>query len=939
MAFRFIPLFSFLALCTSHLTLASLPDEDGTRDVLLKSTNVDQRGFWPTKYVPTRAGIQEILDAANITEPLEASPPKVGGYGEVYFTKSYAIKITLEPAYDTETRNLRNLKNSQQSNAVNGFFLALPRVMYTPYYEKGAFKTRTNTQHVYISERLNPVKDMESAVRDALTTGSQGDLDLGYSFGFRLAEFQAKDISKDWFNDCYCAAAHIDLNLRNIFPMSRPAHSVPGSVALIDCADVLNGRFFMNRTPISVDMIYFLMKIQAFLPLFKDYNLLPTSVQKQRMDALVHYIFLGYFAGHAHNKRTEIRDFFVSDKSYAEARKGKYSFPDRPTVYRSFHDAINNAFQTFLLPPQYPVLPGGFDAEKYIAIQGFGNLPEVRGKDLSQRQAWATRHFRDFGRSEGRQYLVTPRGFGPEAYQKANPDLIPFVKFFVSKAHQGLWLIEHYCSYGKKEGRSYLDGLPNGFKPADYLHLNKELVSVAHQQGCHSQGELHSFAYDHYWFHGHGEGRPYLTTLPEGFDPLTYLNANPDVLSTAQRSCNTQGFLRSYGYDHYNCHGRNEGRPYLAPAPKGFRPDDYLALNPDIQQQALRDGLITLGQQRAYAHAHYYLNGRSEGRPYLTRLPSGFSVANYLHLNRDLIQAAALNGDNMQGKMHSFGYNHYYTSGYEEGRPYLVNLPQGFDPLTYLNANPDILRMATNTFSTDGKLKSYAYDHYDRHGRTEGRPYLAPAPKDFSPDDYLTLNPDIGQQALMQELTTIGQQRVYAHTHYYQSGRDEGRLYLTTLPQGFVTANYLHLNADVVQAATQNGDTTQGKMQSFAFNHYTTCGRDEGRPYLVDLPQDFDPLLYLDSNPDVLRIANTRCQSTGQLKSFGYDHYYRVGRALKLSYLGILPNDFKAFHYYQLNKDVFALAMQEENNSLERIEEYAGKHYLRYGKREKRLYK
>ncbi|MBA4750128.1 MAG: hypothetical protein H2057_05865 [Alphaproteobacteria bacterium] len=941
MTFRFLPLFTFVSLLWVQASLSSIPEEYTPKEIVLKRTSVDTRNPFGSLHVPNRAGIREILDAANITEPLELTAPKVGGYGEVHFTKSYAIKITLSSNYSAETTSLDNLKWSQRTYPLSGFYLTLPKIMYKPSYETGFYyKVSTKTQHVYISERLRPVKDMESVARDALTTGSQDDLDLGYSFGFRLAEFQAKDLTKTWIDGdyCYCGAAHIDLNLRNIFIMSRPENGTPGAVALIDCADVVDGRYYSTRKPISVDMIYFLMKMQAFLPSFTSYNVLPTHLKKQRMESLIYNIFLGYFAGHTYDKRQTIKDFYLSDKSYNEANKNKYVFGGDISAYRTFHPIINSAFQSFIIPPQYPVLPNGFDAEKYIAVQRFSDMPEVSGKDLAQRQAWATRHFRDCGRSEGRQYLVTPRGFIPEAYLKANPDLIHSVKYLVSKAHQNLWLIGHYHHNGKNEGRSYFEGLPNGFKPADYLHLNKELVSVAHQQGCHSQGLLHSFAYDHYWFHGRYEGRPYLTTLPDGFDPLTYLNVNPDVLSVAKRNCNTQGLLRSYGYDHYNSLGFEEGRPYLAPAPKGFSPDDYLTLNPDVQQQALRQGCGTLGQQRAYAHAHYYLNGRNEGRSYLTRLPSGFSVANYLHLNRDLIQAAVNNGDNTQGKMHSFGYNHYYTRGYDEGRPYLVNLPQGFNPLTYLNANPDVLRVAQNTCSTEEKLRSYAYDHYDRHGRTEGRPYLAPAPKEFNPDDYLTLNPDVAQQALTQGLITIGQKRSHAHNHYYQNGRDEGRPYLTTLPLGFVAANYLHLNADVVQAATQNGDITQGRMRSFAFNHYTSCGRDEGRAYHVDLPQDFDPLLYLDSNPDVLRLANMRCQSTGQLKSFGYDHYYRVGRTLGLSYLGILPNDFKALHYFERNKDVFAQALNE-GNTPEAIEEFAQKHYLRHGKRENRLYK
>jgi glycosyltransferase involved in cell wall biosynthesis len=95
--------------------------------------------------------------------------------------------------------------------------------------------------------------------------------------------------------------------------------------------------------------------------------------------------------------------------------------------------------------------------------------------------------------------------------------------------------------------------------------------------------------------------------LPDGFDPAIYLDLNPDLVAA--------------GVDpttHYLLFGRNEGRVYSLPGkesdlagadepevPKGFDPDVYLKLNPDVAAAEIDP--IT----------HYLEHGRREGRSYM----------------------------------------------------------------------------------------------------------------------------------------------------------------------------------------------------------------------------------------------------------------------------------------------------------------------------------
>lgn len=185
-----------------------------------------------------------------------------------------------------------------------------------------------------------------------------------------------------------------------------------------------------------------------------------------------------------------------------------------------------------------------------------------------------------------------------------------------------------------------------------------------------------------------------------------------------------------------------------------------------------------------------------------------------------------------------------------------------------------------------------------------------PLPKDFDPDLYLRLNPDVAAAG------------VDAGWHYMTSGRSEKRTYRldseaeVTVPEDFDPDLYLRLNPDVAAAGVDAGW------------HYMTSGRSEKRTYRLDseaevsVPEDFDPDLYLRLNPDVA-TAGVEARR----------HYVNFGKAEGRTYSissknnALLPEDFNPDLYLRLNPDVAAAGVD------------ATWHYSNQGRHERRRYK
>ncbi|EIZ82170.1 putative glycosyltransferase [Methylobacterium sp. GXF4] len=167
-----------------------------------------------------------------------------------------------------------------------------------------------------------------------------------------------------------------------------------------------------------------------------------------------------------------------------------------------------------------------------------------------------------------------------------------------------------------------------------------------------------------------------IDTIPEDFDPETYLRLNPDVAAK--------------GIDagaHYLTAGRSEGRTYkldkvnAGSLPAEFDADTYLRLNPDVAAKGVDP------------HAHYLTSGRSEGRAYKLEqidpasLPDDFDPDTYLRLNPDV----AAKGADAQA--------HYLTYGRFENRAYKLD-KDGSIPVSKNNNMSYIARIRSASAAT-----------------------------------------------------------------------------------------------------------------------------------------------------------------------------------------------------------------------------------------------
>jgi GR25 family glycosyltransferase involved in LPS biosynthesis len=143
--------------------------------------------------------------------------------------------------------------------------------------------------------------------------------------------------------------------------------------------------------------------------------------------------------------------------------------------------------------------------------------------------------------------------------------------------------------------------------------------------------------------------------------------------------------------------------------------------------------------------------------------------------------------------------------------------------------------------------------------------------------------------------------------HYLTYGKNEGRIYKYNLPDNFDLNSYKELNSDLT-------NLSDNELKQ----HYLKYGKNEGRIYKYNLPDNFDLNSYRELNSDLTNLSDN------ELKQ----HYLTYGGKEGRIYKYKLPEDFDINSYRELNSDLTNLS----DNELE-------KHYLKYGKNEERIYK
>ena len=246
------------------------------------------------------------------------------------------------------------------------------------------------------------------------------------------------------------------------------------------------------------------------------------------------------------------------------------------------------------------------------------------------------------------------------------------------------------------------------------------------------------------------------------FDPLFYLNQNPDIAAGAidplthyQNAGWAEGrdpnpnvhlasvdgleYIASYadlmagfgankaaGYQHFATHGLFEGRTTT------FDGLEYIASYTDL--------LNWLGANSDGGATHYIQHGSSEGRT------TTFDGLEYIASYADLLQGYGANAD--------VGATHYIQHGLSEGRT------TTFDGLDYIASYADLLQGY-------GANADVGATHYIEHGFDEGRHIT------FDPQHYLSVNADLLAAVAAAPLAWQDQ---FAAVHYIEHGDHQGRL-------------------------------------------------------------------------------------------------------------------------------------------------------------------
>ena len=204
-------------------------------------------------------------------------------------------------------------------------------------------------------------------------------------------------------------------------------------------------------------------------------------------------------------------------------------------------------------------------------------------------------------------------------------------------------------------------------------------------------------------------------------------------------------------------------------------------------------------------------------------------------------------------------------------------LPSDFKGEVYLALNPDLRAHAAQM--SPSEKEAFGVFHYLQQGIKEGRLYKgAGLPGDFDGDAYIYTHPDL---TIHTKTMTLGQRRSFAYAHYLTQGKAEGRSHQPSAAlQPFNPETYLSLHADV-KAATQG--MSPEDTRSFAYWHYAHHGQQEGRAHGPEvLPQGFNPQRYLQLNLDVKN--HTKRMPLLEANSFATWHYINHGKAEKRCY-------------------------------------------------------
>src|SRR3990167_10527036 len=139
--------------------------------------------------------------------------------------------------------------------------------------------------------------------------GVAADLRVVSSYGCRLGQFQSGSIRK--VADEYVADAHLKLDYGSVLYTAKSKVGTLGEFTLTNLSHLVLGDE-KNAYPISVDVIYFLMRSMAMAVMDPSLSHQAEPEQKSNFMAFIDYFYRGYISAFDETMANELRTYYTS---------------------------------------------------------------------------------------------------------------------------------------------------------------------------------------------------------------------------------------------------------------------------------------------------------------------------------------------------------------------------------------------------------------------------------------------------------------------------------------------------------------------------------------------------------------------------------------------------------------------------------------------------
>lgn len=428
--FRII-IYLILCFCLTPGSFASLVDKPDIQ--LLRVTASDVRYSDTLRAnIPDRNAICKAFQSQGLPAPDQFFSIARLSHADVYDGGLVMAVLSKTSTGNTEgASRILALKEFSIQRSFGGFHMLFPSVVLRPYSTD--VKLKDNPTHIFLIPKLQSIKTMRDIIKCGIVHGMAADLRVVYSFGCRLGQFQSGSIRK--VADEYVADAHLKLDYGSVLYTAKSKVGTLGEFTLTNLSHLVLGDE-KNAYPISVDVIYFLMRSMAMAVMDPSLSHQAEPEQKSNFMAFIDYFYRGYISAFDETMANELRTYYTSIRCVrSSGNHTKFPIPLLP--YKGqygdhfFNEilfpSINNVYVSREMPRQFFIkgfrvpVPADFDPEVYLLHVDLKH--ETRNfSNPEERLIWACQHYSYLGHAENRCFAL-PLGFNPLRYLEVNQDL------------------------------------------------------------------------------------------------------------------------------------------------------------------------------------------------------------------------------------------------------------------------------------------------------------------------------------------------------------------------------------------------------------------------------------------------------------------------------------------------------------------------------------